>query len=73
VSAGNSMSAQSMSWIVAGLGAYRGLVDLTVYWTDGRVDHTRRLQPGRYHDVGYGSGTHGPETTETGERGRNGA
>ncbi len=56
VSAGNGMSAQSMSWIVAGLGSYRGPVDVTVYWTNGAVEKLLTLQPGRYHDVGYGEG-----------------
>jgi hypothetical protein len=49
VSAGNGMSAQSSSEIVAGLGGYRGLVDVTVRWTDGVVEEHKGLPARRVH------------------------
>lgn len=57
VSAGNSMSAQSMDWILAGLGAYRGSVDVEIRWLDGTVETRQGLAKNRYHDVTYGSRT----------------
>lgn len=55
VSAGNSMSAQSMDWILAGLGRYRGPVDVEIRWLDGTVETHQGLAPNRYHDVAYGA------------------
>jgi hypothetical protein len=49
VSAGNGMSAQSGKTIVAGLGSYRGAVDVTVRWTDGVVEEHKGLPAGRVH------------------------
>ena len=49
VSAGNGMSAQSGKTIVAGLGAYRGPVDVTVRWTDGVVEEHKGLPAGQVH------------------------
>jgi hypothetical protein len=49
VSAGNGMSAQSGKTIVAGLGAYRGPVDVRVRWTDGVVEEHKALPTGRVH------------------------
>jgi hypothetical protein len=49
VSAGNGMSAQSSKQIVAGLGRYKGPVDVTVRWTDGVVEQHRDLPAGRVH------------------------
>jgi hypothetical protein len=51
ISAGNGMSAQSMSWIVAGLGRYQGKVDVEILWTDGSRQVLPGLAPDRYHDV----------------------
>ncbi len=49
VSAGNGMSSQSSSTIHAGLGRYRGAVDVTVRWTDGVVEEHKGLPAGRVH------------------------
>jgi hypothetical protein len=57
VSAGNGMSAQSMPWIVAGLGAYAGSMDVLVHWTDGTTTTHRALDADRYHTIRYGSRT----------------
>jgi len=51
VSAGNGMSAQSGKTIIAGLGQYRGDVDVTVRWTDGVVEQRRGLPTGRVHRI----------------------
>jgi hypothetical protein len=51
VSAGNGMSAQSMTWIVAGLGNYKGPVDVEIHWSDGSIEEHKRLASGRYHDL----------------------
>jgi hypothetical protein len=45
------MSAQSGRTIVAGLGQYRGAVDVTVRWTDGVVEQRRSLSAGRVHTI----------------------
>jgi enediyne biosynthesis protein E4 len=50
VSAGNGMSAQSSSWVHAGLGMYAGAIDVVVHWPDG-TSTTRSLAPGAYHEV----------------------
>ncbi len=55
VSAGNGMSAESMPWVLAGLGAYAGPVDVTVRWTDGTVTAVRGLPADRYHTIVYGA------------------
>lgn len=49
ISAGNSMSAQSMDWILAGLGAYAGHVDVDIHWLDGTRETLRGLAANRYH------------------------
>jgi enediyne biosynthesis protein E4 len=54
VNAGNGFSAQSMYWIVAGLGRYRGDVEVEIRWTDG-TSATHRLTLGGYYRVAYGA------------------
>lgn len=50
LSAGNGMTSQSMDWMVAGLGAYAGKVDVQIRWTDGHIESHDDLDAGRYHD-----------------------
>ena len=54
VNAGNGFAAQSMYWIVAGLGRYRGPVDVELWWPDGTIETRRALEPNRYHRLTYG-------------------
>jgi len=54
ISAGNGFSAQSMYWVVAGLGRYRDDVEVQIRWTDGTVA-THRLKPDCYYHVAYGA------------------
>jgi hypothetical protein len=58
VNAGNGFAGQSMSWILAGLGRYKGTVDAEIWWTDGRVDRLTHLAQGTYYSVVYGMGAH---------------
>ena len=51
ISAGNGMSAQSSSWISAGLGSYAGDVDVEIRWTNGKTTHVKGLAADRYHPL----------------------
>lgn len=53
ISAGNSMSAQSMDWIVAGLGQYQKDVDVSILWTDGTRTEKTAIKIDQYIDVVY--------------------
>lgn len=54
INVGNGFASQSMLWVVAGLGQYRGLVDIEVWWTDGKREMYRSLKPDQYHKLRYG-------------------
>ena len=55
VNAGNGFAAQSMYSIAAGLGKYRGRVDVEVWWTDGTIETIKGLEPNRYHRIQFGT------------------
>jgi hypothetical protein len=54
VNAGNGFAAQSMYAITAGLGKYRGRVDVEVWWADGTIETFKGLEPNRYHRIQFG-------------------
>jgi enediyne biosynthesis protein E4 len=68
VSAGNGMSAQSMPWILAGLGAYEGLVDVEIRWLDGSSQRLEGIAPRRYHDVRYARASAGASSSPPGRK-----
>jgi hypothetical protein len=51
VSAGNGMAAQSMPWVLAGLSAHEGTVDVVAHWPDGTSTTHAGLANRTYHTV----------------------
>jgi len=56
ISMGNGFASQSTRWISAGIGEYKGVVDVEVWWTDGKKEMYKGLTPGKYHQIKYGNG-----------------
>jgi hypothetical protein len=53
ISSGNGMSAQSSSWILAGLGQYSGRVAVRVGWPNGHVQNLDAVDTNRYVTIVY--------------------